>query len=61
MRNNTLIAVAAGHFVANRDLALLGDIDPDQAIDAMLEVIVIFAGEDLDVDDNTGFAVRDTD
>jgi hypothetical protein len=55
--DDALVAVAAGHLVADRDLALLGHRDPDQAIDAGLEVVVQLAPELADLDDLAALAV----
>ena len=58
LRDHALVAVAAGHLVADRDLALLGDATPDQAVDARLEVVVELAPELADLDDLAALAVR---
>ena len=55
--DDALVAVAAGHLVADADLALLGDGHPDQAVDARLEVVVELATELADLDDLAALAV----
>src|SRR6476620_3786938 len=55
--DDALVAVAAGHLVADADLALLGDGHPDQAVDAGLEVVVELATELADLDDLAALAV----
>ena len=55
--DDALVAVAAGHLVADADLALLGDRHPDQAVDARLEVVVELAPELADLDDLAALAV----
>src|SRR6478672_9642636 len=55
--DHALVAVAAGHLVADADLALLGDRHPDQAVDARLEVVVQLAPELADLDDLAALAV----
>src|SRR4029079_14898662 len=55
--DDALVAVAAGHLVADADLALLGDRHPDQAVDAGLEVVVELAPELADLDHLAALAV----
>ena len=55
--DDALVAVAAGHLVADADLALLGDRHPDQPVDAGLEVVVVLATELADLDDLAALAV----
>src|SRR4029079_11129081 len=55
--DDALVAVAAGHLVADADLALLGDRHPDQAVDAGLEVVVELATELADLDHLAALAV----
>src|SRR3954453_4424423 len=55
--DHALVAVTAGHLVADADLALLCDRHPDQAVDAGLEVVVVVAAELADVDDLAALAV----
>ena len=55
--DDALVAVAAGHLVADRDLALLGDGHADQAVDARLQVVVELATELADLDDLAALAV----
>ena len=61
LRDDALVAVAAGHLVADRDLALLGDRHPDQAVDARLEVVVPLAAELADLHDLAALAVREAE
>ena len=49
--DDALVAVAAGHLVADADLALLGDRHADQPVDARLQVVVELATELADLDD----------
>ena len=56
--DDALVAVAAGELVADRDLALLGDVHPDQLVDARRQLVAVFTGEHLDVDDLAALAVR---
>ncbi len=57
--DDALVAVTAGHLIADGDLPLLGDIDADDLVDTGGQLVAVFAGEDLDIDDDAGFAVRD--
>ena len=58
LRDDALVAVASGELVALvADLALLGDVDLHQLIDAGLHLVVFVAAVDLDVDDLAGLAV----
>ena len=50
--------MAACHLVAHLDLALLRDVDAHELVDAGRKFVLVFAGEDLDVDDDTALAVR---
>jgi hypothetical protein len=59
--DHALVAVTAGHLVADADLALLGDGDPDQAVDARLQVIIELATELADLDDLASLAVGQTE
>src|SRR5207247_4839625 len=54
-----LVSVAAGELVALRDLALLGDVDPDELVHARRQVVARIARERLDPDDLPALAVRD--
>ena len=56
--DDALVAVAAGELVADRDLALLGDVDPHQLVDAGRQLVAVVAVEHLDVDDLAVLAVR---
>ena len=57
LRDHALVAVAAGHLVADADLALLRDRHPDQAVHARLEVVVELAPELADLDHLAALAV----
>ena len=56
--DDALVAVAAGELVAVGDLALLGDVDPDQLVDAGRQLVAVLAVEDPDADDLAGLTVR---
>ena len=56
--DDALVAVPAGELVALGDLALLGDVDAHQLVDAGRQLVVVLAREDLDVDDLAALAVR---
>ena len=58
LADHALVAVPAGQLVAVGDLALLGDVDPHQLVDAGGELVVVLAGEHPDADDLAGLAVR---
>ena len=49
--DHALVAVAAGELVADGDLALLGDVDAHQLVDAGRQLVAVVAVEHLDVDD----------
>jgi len=49
--DDALVAVASRHLVADADLALLSDGDPDHLVDAREELVVVLAAEDRHVDD----------
>jgi hypothetical protein len=55
--DDALVAVAAGELVAHADLALLGDVDPDQLVDAGRQLVALVTAEHLDVDDLARLAV----
>ena len=57
LRDDALVAVAAGELVALRDLALLGDVDAHELEHAGGQVVARVAAEDLDVDDLAALAV----
>src|SRR3954454_9270463 len=59
--DDALVAVAAGHLVADRHLALLGDRHPDQAVHARLEVVVPLAAELADLHDLAALAVGEAE
>src|SRR3954451_1953966 len=54
---NALVAVSAGHLVADADLALCSNADADQAIDAGQELSALLAVELRDLDDLAALAV----
>ena len=56
--DHALVAVAAGELVALADLALLGHVHPHQLVHARRQLVLLVAGEHLDVDDLAGLAVR---
>ena len=56
--DDALVAVPTGQLVALGDLALLGDVDPDQLVDARRQLVAVLAGEHPDADDLAGLAVR---
>src|SRR5919197_849803 len=57
--DDALVSVAAGELVPLRDLALLGDVDANELVDAGREVVARLARERLHVDDLAALAVRD--
>src|SRR5207245_920472 len=59
LRDDALVAVAAGHLVADADLALLSDRDADHLVHARQELVVVLAAEDRDVDDLPVLARRE--
>src|SRR5699024_411923 len=58
--NNTLVTVAARHLVADRDLALLCNIDTHNHVYARRQLVAVLTGKHLDVDNDAGFTVRST-
>lgn len=60
-RAYALVAVTTCHFIAFTDLTFLRDVDADELVHARCQLITIFTGEDLDIDDFTEFAVRYTE
>ena len=56
--DDALVAVPAGELVALGDLALLGDVDAHELVDARRQLVAVLAREDLDVDDLAALAVR---
>ena len=52
--------MTACHFIAFTDLTFLRDVDADELVHARCQLITIFTGEDLDIDDLAEFAVRYT-
>src|SRR4051812_18640109 len=59
--DDALVAVTAGHLVADRHLALLGDRHADQAVHARLEVVVPLAAELADLHDLAALAVGEAE
>ena len=57
LRDDALVAVAAGELVALGDLALLGDEHADEVVDARRQVVAVLARERHDVDDDAALAV----
>ena len=55
--DDALVAVAAGELVADADLALLGDVDPHELVDARGQFVAVVTVEHLDVDDLADLAV----
>ena len=55
--DDALVAVTAGEFVADGDLALLRDVDPHQLVDAGRQFVRVVTAEHLDVDDFARLAV----
>ncbi len=51
--------MTTGELVAVGDLALVGDVDAHQLVDARGKLVALLAVEDLDADDRAGLAVRD--
>ena len=56
-RNNALVTVASRHLVADLYLTLLRDIYAHELADSGGQLVLVLAGEDLDVYDDTAFAV----
>ena len=56
-RDNALVAVAAGHLIADGDLTLLSDVNTHDLIYAGAHLIAVFTGEYLDVNDYAALAV----
>src|SRR4051812_20069297 len=59
LRDDALVAVAAGELVALRDLALLRHEDADELVHARRQVVALVAREREHVDDDAALAVRD--
>src|SRR5215204_6536637 len=59
LRDDALVAVASGELVAVGDLAHLGDVDPDQLVDAGGQLVAVLAREHADADDLAGLTVLD--
>src|SRR2546430_5261679 len=55
--DHALVAMAAGHLVAGRDLPPLGDVYADHLVDAPAQLVLVLAREDLDVDHDSALAV----
>src|SRR5256714_433161 len=58
LRDDALVAVAAGELVALRDLALLRDVHAHELVHARAQVVAAVARERLHVDDDAALAVR---
>ena len=56
--DHALVAVAAGHLVAHRDLALGRDTHPDEPVDTRQQLVALVAAELTDVHDLAALAVR---
>ena len=56
--DDALVPVAAGHLVALRHLAPLGDANAHHLVDARGQLVLVLAGEDLHVDNLAPLAVR---
>src|SRR5688500_3114605 len=56
--DHALVAVASGHLVADRDLALLRHADANQAVDPRQQLVAVVAAELADVDHDAALAVR---
>ncbi len=56
-RDNALVAVAAGHLIADGDLTLLSDVNTHDLIYAGAHLVAVFTGEHLDVNDYAALAV----
>ena len=50
--------MTAGHLIADSDLTLLSDVADNAHIYACAEFVAVLACEYLNVNDNTGFTVR---
>src|SRR5690554_79270 len=59
LRDDTLVAVAAGELVAVSDLATLGDVDAHELVDARRQLVAVVAREGAHLDHRAGLAVRD--
>src|SRR3954447_22467889 len=58
LRDDALVAVAAGELVTVLDLALLSHVHPDQLVDARRQFVAVLTRERADADDRAGLAVR---
>ena len=52
--------MTACHLVTDRDLSLLCDVDADDLVDSGRQLVACFTREDLDIDNDTGDTVRQT-
>src|SRR5437763_1896671 len=59
-RDDALVAVTPGHFVANADLALLGNADPHDNIHTIGHFVASFTSEYLDIDNFAAFTMGHT-
>ena len=59
--NNTLVTMASGHLVTDRNFSLLSDIAADYHVDTRRKFVGVFTGKDLDIHHNTIFAVGNTE
>lgn len=50
--------MAAGHLITYGNLTLLGNVDPDKTVYSRRKLVIVFPGENLNIDNLSGFAVR---
>src|SRR5581483_4164204 len=55
--NNPFVTMTAGEFVADADLAHLGDFDLDDLLRARFELVARFTGENLNINDRAALTV----
>ena len=58
LRNNALVTVPPAHFIADGNFALLSNINTNLLIDTRGHFVIVIAGKSFNVDDFTGFTVR---
>ncbi len=58
--NDTFITMTAGHLIPFMDFTFLGNVYTDETVDARRQFIIIFTGENTDIDNFTGFTMRHT-
>ena len=58
--NDTLVTMTTCHLIADRNLTFLCDVDTHQTVYARRQFIVVFTGENLNVNDLTLFTMRYT-